>query len=108
ADHNASVISAWLQPDEPDDAQPGADGGYGPCIDPAKVQRNYRQLKALDPARPVVLNLGRGVADVNWVGRGSCTGHTDMYPEYARGADILSFDLYPVNAGLPIDLIARG
>ena len=107
ADPNAGVISAWLLQDEPDNAQP-AGGSYGPCISPAQIRREYRLLKAHDPGRPVVLGLGRGVADVNWPGRGSCSGHTGMYPQYARSADILSFDVYPVNDGLPIDIIANG
>jgi hypothetical protein len=49
-----------------------------------------------------------GVADVNWVGRGSCTGKTNMYPEYAQGADIVSFDIYPRNEGYPLEIIATG
>ena len=108
ADPNASVISAWLQPDEPDNAQPRANGGYGPCIDPTQIQQSYRRFKAHDPSRPVVIGFGQGVANTHWVGRGSCTGRTDMYSEYARGADILSFDVYPVNQGYPIDIIAQG
>jgi len=49
-----------------------------------------------------------GVADVNWVGRGSCTGKTNMYAEYAQGADIVSFDIYPRNSGYPLEIIATG
>src|SRR6185369_15069707 len=37
-----------------------------------------------------------------------CTGHTEMYPEYQKGADILSFDIYPVNEGVPLELVAKG
>lgn len=106
---DAGVISAWLaDPDEPDDAQERPGGGYGPCVDPAAIIAEYKRLKAADPTRPVELGLGRGVADVNWGGRGSCTGDTAQYPQYARGADILSFDVYPVNEGLPLDIVATG
>jgi hypothetical protein len=101
------VIKAWMQVDEPDDAQ--WDGSsYGPCIDPTVIQQQYNAMKASDPSRPVFLNLGRGVADTGWGGRGSCTGRTDMYPQYAKGADILSFDVYPVNDGLPLVYVANG
>ena len=44
----------------------------------------------------------------NWDGRGSCTGETTMYPAYAQGADILSFDIYPVNSNLPLTAVATG
>jgi hypothetical protein len=37
---------------------------------------------------------------VDWIGRGTCTGRTDMYPEYIAGADIISFDIYPVTSQL--------
>ena len=44
------------------------------------------------------LNLGQGVAWTEYFGRGSaCAGRLDMYPEYEKGADIVSFDIYPVN-----------
>jgi hypothetical protein len=44
------------------------------------------------------LNLGQGTAYDNYIGRGStCGGRVDMYPMYEMGADIVSFDIYPVN-----------
>jgi len=96
ADNSPSFV-AWAQPDEPDNAQPAAGGGYGPCIDPSVLQANYRQWTAADPTRPVYLGLGQGVASTDYVGRGSCSGNTSMYSEYAQAADILCFDIYPVN-----------
>jgi hypothetical protein len=56
----------------------------------------------------VWLGLGRGVSDTTWVGRGSCTGKTDMYPQYAMGGDILSFDIYPVNDGIGLEAVPKG
>jgi hypothetical protein len=96
ADNPPSFV-AWSQPDEPDNAQPAAGGGYGPCIDPSVLQANYQKWTTADPTRPVYLGLGQGVAATNYVGRGSCSGNTSMYPEYAKAADILCFDIYPVN-----------
>jgi hypothetical protein len=31
-----------------------------------------------------------------------------MYPQYAMGADTLSFDIYPVNDGMPLEVVPRG
>ena len=116
ADQNATgltspdkgVIKAWMQVDEPDNAQPKGKG-YGPCIGPRVIQNRYLAMKAADPTNPVYLNLGRGVSETHWYGRGpSCYGRTKMYPEYAKGADILSFDVYPVNEGYPLVAIANG
>ena len=45
-----------------------------------------------------MLNLGQGVANDHWVGRGPGASLED-YPEYVKGCDIVSFDVYPV-AGL--------
>ena len=103
------VMKGWLQQDEPDNAQPDGNGGYGPCVDPSTIVNIYNQFKAADPTRPVILNLGQGVANINYTGRGSaCHARTDMYPQYAQGADILSFDVYPINDGYPITYIADG
>lgn len=102
------AIEAWLQPDQPDNAQLQSDGTYGGCIEPASVIADYRTMSEHDPTRPIFMNLGRGVVDPNWEGRGSCGGRSDMYPEYANGADVLTLITYPVNAGLPLDTVARG
>ena len=96
---NAGVIRAWMQDDEPDNAQPGSPGGgppWLPCIPAAEVARRTAELKARDPSRPVAINFGRGVADVGWPGRGTCTGDTGYYDKAIVGADILAFDFYPV------------
>jgi len=67
------VIVAWMHGDEPDNAQSlGKGKGYGP-----------------------VLNLGQGVAWDGWHGRGVRTNHPEDYPEYVKGCDIASFDIYP-------------
>ena len=107
------VIVGWLQPDEPDNAQSivaGWDdlkkakvrvtidgsgfGKYGPPVPPARIVAAYRRMKAVDPSRPVLLNLGQGVA-WRYPGRGVRTGHNEDYPEYLEGCDIASFDIYP-------------
>jgi hypothetical protein len=103
-----STIRAWLQPDGPDNAQPLPDGSYAPCIEPSVIVDGYRAMVANDPARPVFLGLGRGVAITDWIGRGTCTGHTEMYAAYADGGDILGFNDYAVNAGDPIETVAGG
>ena len=93
-----ATIHGWTQQDEPDNAQPDGQGGYGPCIDPTVIQGIYASFKANDPTRPVYLNVGQGVAWEGWYGRGSaCAGRLDMYPQYELGADIVSFDIYPLN-----------
>ena len=91
------IIIGWMHGDEPDNAQslPGGKG-YGPPIPPAKIVEDYRKITSKDPTRPVMLNLGQGVAWDGWYGRGVRTRHPEDYPEYARGGDIISFDIYPV------------
>jgi hypothetical protein len=92
-------IVAWMHGDEPDNAQalPG-NKGYGPPILPAKIVEDYRKIAAADPSRPVLLNLGQGVAWDGWIGRGVRTSHPEDYAEYVKGCDIASFDIYPVNS----------
>lgn len=97
------LIYGWLQGDEPDNAQWNpVTKSYDPCIDPSKIIDYYNELKLTDPSRPVYLNLGRGIAATHWVGRGKCSGKTDMYKisndGYLKGCDIASFDIYPVNS----------
>jgi hypothetical protein len=90
------TIIAWMHGDEPDNAQsiPGGKG-YGPPILPAKIVEDYQKRKAADPTRPVLLNLGQGVAWDQYIGRGVRRNHPEDYPEYVKGCDIASFDIYP-------------
>jgi hypothetical protein len=94
------TIAGWLLPDEPDNAQEVRDPatgrrGYGPPVKPEEVFRRYQKAKDADPTRPVLLNLGQGVTNPKWKGRGS-QGKPEDYPQYVKAADIVSFDIYPV------------
>ncbi len=111
------IIVGWLQPDEPDNAQTVADywkndeaairrawpeanrtlaqwGTFGPPIPPKDIIAEYQKMVAADPTRPVYLNLGQGVAYKDYNGRGYRRGKVEDYPEYMKGCDIVSFDLY--------------
>lgn len=95
---NAHVIRAWLQADEPDNAQSNGAGGYGDCILPEELVRRYRETRTLDATRPVFLNFGQAVANAKWFGRGqrcSQIAPKDYYSPASAGADIVSFDIYP-------------
>ena len=90
-----TIVGWWMDPDEPDNAQPTADGGgYGPPVAPATLVSRYNAYRAADPTRPVYLGLGQGVAYDNWEGRGS-----NAPPEsaYVPASDIIAFDIYPYN-----------
>ena len=90
------TIIGWMHDDEPDNAQPTAGGGYGPPTAPEIIVERYRKLREADPSRPVLLNLGQGVAWDEWYGRGVRSRHPEDYREYVKGCDIASFDIYPV------------
>jgi len=93
------TIVGWHQQDEPDNAQPVTDAngqqGWGPCVPPADVVATYERLKKNDPTRPVMLNLGQGIANDDWYGRGNGAS-LDDYATYIKGGDIISYDVYPV------------
>ena len=91
------VIAAWMHGDEPDNAQslPAGQEGYGPPILPSVIVADYEKIRKRDSARPVILNLGQGVAWDGWYGRGVRTNHPEDYAQYAKGCDIASFDIYP-------------
>jgi hypothetical protein len=93
---HADIIVGWMHGDEPDNAQPlPNDKGYGPPILPKVIETNYRTITQRDPTRPVLLNLGQGVAFDQYIGRGVRRNHPEDYSEYIRGCDIVSFDIYP-------------
>lgn len=90
------IIIAWMQQDEPDNAQwNAATQSYDPPILPSEIVNRYNTMKAADATRPVLLNLGQGVAWDGWWGRGTRTNHPEDYPLYCEGADIVAFDIYP-------------
>ncbi len=97
------TIVGWMHQDEPDNAQAFKDASgkeqYGPCVPPEHIVDEYHKLHSADPTRPIVLNLGQGVADDSWVGRGNGAKPED-YATYVKGGDIVSFDIYPVASGL--------
>jgi len=91
------TIIGWMHGDEPDNAQSLGEGkGYGPPVPPEEIVKDYERIRAADPSRPVMLNLGQGVAWDGWYGRGVRTNHPEDYPLYLKGCDIASFDIYPV------------
>lgn len=91
------TIIGWMHGDEPDNAQSlGPGKGYGPPVPSAKIIADYEEIRRRDPSRPVLLNLGQGVAWDAWHGRGVRTNHPEDYPAYVKGSDIVSFDIYPV------------
>jgi hypothetical protein len=96
------TIVGWMHGDEPDNAQSlGRGKGYGPPIPPARIVEGYHKIRKADPDRPVMLNLGQGVAWDGWYGRGVRTNHPEDYPEYLKGCDIASFDIYPASHEKP-------
>ena len=91
-----STIVGWMHGDEPDNAQPLEKGaGYGPPVAPEKIVEDYKRLRTDDPSRPIMLNLGQGVAWDGWYGRGTRSRHPEDYPKYLEGCDVVSFDIYP-------------
>ena len=135
------IIIGWMHGDEPDNAQTfqgfwksdvekikeawpeiaafrdlGPDKpykGYGPAIPPSWVVRDYQAWKSRDPSRPIFLNLGQGVAWNSYIGRGERRGKTEDYPDYIKGCDIVSFDIYPACHDHPevkgqLDYVPRG
>jgi hypothetical protein len=108
------TIVGWMHDDEPDNAQSlGRGKGYGPPVTPEKIVADYQKMKSADPDRPVMLNLGQGVAYDNYIGRGVRRNHPEDYPEYLKGCDVASFDIYPVVHESPevagkLEFVGRG
>jgi len=108
------VIAGWMHGDEPDNAQSLPNGkGYGPPIATDRIVADYERIRTADPTRPVLLNLGQGVAWDNYIGRGTRRNHPEDYPEYVKGCDIASFDIYPAVHESPeiagrLEYVARG
>lgn len=97
---NDPIIVGWMHDDEPDNAQLIVDPDtgqrrYGGPVPPQDVVDDYERMRKRDPSRPILLNLGQGVANDEWHGRGP-GAHINDYLTYVKGADIVSYDVYPV------------
>ena len=69
------TIIGWMHGDEPDNAQLITDPAtgeksYGGPVPPQRIVNDYENIRAADPTRPILLNLGQGVANDEWHGRG--------------------------------------
>ena len=89
---NDPMIVAWMLVDEPDNVDTKT-WSRGPKKTPEAIRKRYENLRRWDPHRPVWLNLGQGVANERFKGRGA---KREDYPKYVRACDIISFDCYPV------------
>jgi hypothetical protein len=107
-DKAEETVLAWLQEDEPDIVRFTSDWWPLVPIAPAEIQNRYVNIKKYNQTIPVYMNLSKGVAVPSWNGRGVDTNFTHMYPEYAKGSDILSFDIYCANDGHDLSYIAKG
>lgn len=75
--------------------------GWGLGLHPINdLQADYKHIKSESPEKPVFLQLSQAVA-YNGVqmGRGDRSGKTWEYPLYIEGADVVSYDIYPVAYG---------
>lgn len=107
-DKAREVVLGWFLRDEPDNARTIA-GWPNIPLPPEELQNEYAVYKSYDQTLPVYVNFSKGIADPNgYKGRGPDTRYTYMYPEYAKGADILSYDIYCSNDGHPLSFIGAG
>jgi len=92
---NDPLIVAWMHEGQPDSAQPvpGRKDRWRPAVPPPKIVQDYQEIVRRDATRPVWINFGPGVADGEFEGR---TAAYEDYPEYCKGANIVSSSVYPV------------
>ena len=106
------LIVGWLQIDEPDILHSNANdwpelkarkdkewtttvGQYQPAYHPVTIQNQYKLIKAIDPLRPVCVGLSLAVVYPDTGARGNRKNHSEDFAEYMKGADIVSYDIYP-------------
>ncbi len=97
------IIVGWMHADEPDNAQevPGSKG-YGPPVLPAKIIAEYEAFRNADPSRGRCCSISAGAWPATTCpDRDGRSHHPEDYPEYLKGCDIGSFDIYPVAHYVP-------
>lgn len=85
-----SSVTSWIN------SYDELDMGSVPML-PSVVINDYNSTVAKDPTRPIMINVGPCVSLDECAGRGSRTKYPGDYYEYFKGADFLSFDVYPMN-----------
>jgi len=107
---NDPTIIGWMHGDEPDNYKKNEAGKYVRGPQPDKIIADYKRIRKNDPSRPVLLNLGQGVANDEW--KGGWAKAAD-YKELVKGCDIVSYDIYPACSTKPnvagnLYLVAKG
>jgi hypothetical protein len=97
----------WMFGDEPDNVNT-ATGQVGRT--PADLLPDLARIRRDDAGHRVYLNLGCGVANERFVGRGATD---EQYADYPKACDIVSYDVYPCNSIQPdgpdrLHLVAKG
>ena len=97
----------WMFGDEPDNVN-RATGQVKHT--PEALLADFAKIRRDDPTHPVYLNLGCGVANERFVGRGATD---EQYAGYPKACDIISYDVYPCNSIQPngpdrLHLVAKG
>lgn len=61
---------------------------------PAETMKEYQQIKAGDPTRPVFMTLTSGFDPTfnDW----PAAQREQMYPEYIKATDVVGYDVYPI------------
>ncbi|MHC4171875.1 MAG: glycoside hydrolase 5 family protein [Planctomycetota bacterium] len=83
------ALLAWRHRDEPDILSKVKPGFKSP---PWEIKELYDEIGALDLEHSVYLNFGAGVGDPT-----RRHAQTTDYYEYCEGADIISYDIYPIS-----------
>jgi len=93
------IIIAWMHGDEPDNFRRDPETNkWVPKRSTEQIIGDYERIRKADPNRPVLLNLGQGVANVGY--KGGWAKDKD-YREFTKGCDIVSFDIYPACSNRP-------
>lgn len=88
--HEHPAMIGWHVADEPDQSKEGV-----PAVGYDELAVILAKVRALEPAKPLMMNLSCGVADERWIGRGL---KDEDYPRYCSLADVVSYDIYPCNS----------
>ncbi|MEX0887522.1 MAG: hypothetical protein WD009_13900 [Phycisphaeraceae bacterium] len=103
-----AYLLAWIQGDEPDMPQRAGQAGtpddieggeprrrFEPKRTPAQTLEQYQAIQAADGSRPVFVTF-TGHFSRTIRSHYSAAEQAELYPAYARAADVLGFDIYPI------------